>query len=60
MEDGGELVGVVVIECFFFQEEAGIRVFCLSRGLGDVKRRQAQGVRQVLVAGVREALQGGT
>ena len=26
--------------CFFFQAEDGIRVFCLSRGLGDVYKRQ--------------------
>ncbi len=26
--------------CFFFQAEDGIRDFCLSRGLGDVYKRQ--------------------
>ncbi len=26
--------------CFFFQAEGGIRVFCLSRGLGDVYKKQ--------------------
>src|SRR5678810_1173258 len=29
------------IEFFFFQAEDGIRDFCLSRGLGDVYKRQA-------------------
>ena len=28
---------------FFFQAEDGIRDFCLSRGLGDVYKRQSQG-----------------
>ncbi len=31
---------VVMSFFFFFQAEAGIRVFCLSRGLGDVYKRQ--------------------
>ena len=30
----------VVIVFFFFQAEDGIRDFCLSRGLGDVYKRQ--------------------
>ena len=30
-----------MIGCFFFQAEDGIRDFCLSRGLGDVYKRQA-------------------
>ncbi len=34
--DGIELVVVF----FFFQAEDGIRDFCLSRGLGDVYKRQ--------------------
>ena len=34
---------MVVILCFFFQAEDGIRDFCLSRGLGDVYKRQAVG-----------------
>ena len=29
--------------CFFFQAEDGIRDFCLSRGLGDVYKRQILG-----------------
>src|SRR5678809_1348637 len=29
--------------CFFFQAEDGIRDFCLSRGLGDVYKRQGGG-----------------
>ena len=29
---------------FFFQAEDGIRDFCLSRGLGDVYKRQIQGI----------------
>ena len=29
---------------FFFQAEDGIRDFCLSRGLGDVYKRQATGI----------------
>ena len=28
------------VVCFFFQAEDGIRDFCLSRGLGDVYKRQ--------------------
>ncbi len=36
--------GVVMMSCcilfFFFQAEDGIRVFCLSGGLGDVYKRQ--------------------
>ena len=31
----------IVFCCFFFQAEDGIRDFCLSRGLGDVYKRQA-------------------
>ena len=30
-----------MISFFFFQAEDGIRDFCLSRGLGDVYKRQA-------------------
>src|SRR5678810_1107481 len=30
-----------ILICFFFQAEDGIRDFCLSRGLGDVYKRQA-------------------
>ena len=30
----------VVVDVFFFQAEDGIRDFCLSRGLGDVYKRQ--------------------
>ena len=30
----------VNIDIFFFQAEDGIRDFCLSRGLGDVYKRQ--------------------
>jgi len=35
---------------FFFQAEDGIRDFCLSRGLGDVYKRQGliRGVRSVI------------
>ena len=33
-------VGTIVIGFFFFQAEDGIRDFCLSRGLGDVYKRQ--------------------
>ncbi len=32
---------VVVVGCFFFQAEEGIRVLVRSRGLGDVYRGQA-------------------
>src|SRR5678810_531209 len=32
----------VIILFFFFQAEDGIRDFCLSRGLGDVYKRQCQ------------------
>ncbi len=35
-EEEEDEIGVV----FFFQAEGGIRNFCLSRGLGDVYRRQ--------------------
>ncbi|CZS11808.1 hypothetical protein CDFC105_93952 [Clostridioides difficile] len=35
---GGRRGGEVVV--FFFQAEDGIRDFCLSRGLGDVYKRQ--------------------
>ncbi len=35
------LVCVVLFFFFFFQAEDGIRVFCLSRGLGDVYKGQA-------------------
>jgi len=38
-----------VCELFFFQAEGGIRDFCLSRGLGDVYKRQGEGY--VSVAG---------
>ncbi len=31
---------VMMILFFFFQAEDGIRDFCLSRGLGDVYKRQ--------------------
>ncbi len=31
---------VALLICFFFQEEAGIRVSCLSRGLGEVFKCQ--------------------
>ncbi len=34
------LLLVVVFFVFFFQAEDGIRVFCLSGGLGDVYKRQ--------------------
>ena len=33
---------VCVFLFFFFQAEDGIRDFCLSRGLGDVYKRQAE------------------
>ena len=33
---------VFVLLFFFFQAEDGIRDFCLSRGLGDVYKRQAK------------------
>ena len=33
-------VGWDFCEIFFFQAEDGIRDFCLSRGLGDVYKRQ--------------------
>ena len=33
-------VGVVVVVCFFFQAEDGIRDLVRSRGLGDVYKRQ--------------------
>ena len=33
-------IWVVVFVFFFFQAEDGIRDFCLSRGLGDVYKRQ--------------------
>ena len=32
---------IIVVLFFFFQAEDGIRDFCLSRGLGDVYKRQA-------------------
>ena len=32
-----------LLKLFFFQAEDGIRDFCLSRGLGDVYKRQGQG-----------------
>ena len=32
--------GVGRVSVFFFQAEDGIRDFCLSRGLGDVYKRQ--------------------
>ena len=37
-------VGVFIFVCFvfFFQAEDGIRDFCLSRGLGDVYKRQPE------------------
>ncbi|CZR72161.1 hypothetical protein CDFC105_00684 [Clostridioides difficile] len=38
MEEGGGGGGRVGV--FFFQAEDGIRDFCLSRGLGDVYKRQ--------------------
>ena len=31
--------------CFFFQAKDGIRDFCLSRGLGDVYKRQVWGIK---------------
>src|SRR5678810_1105049 len=34
----------VIILFFFFQAEDGIRDFCLSRGLGDVYKRQCQDI----------------
>ena len=39
MMDLGEC-GYVGFSFFFFQAEDGIRDFCLSRGLGDVYKRQ--------------------
>eukprot|EP00828_Plagiopyla_frontata_P026112 TRINITY_DN33844_c0_g1_i1.p2 TRINITY_DN33844_c0_g1~~TRINITY_DN33844_c0_g1_i1.p2 ORF type:complete len:102 (+),score=18.26 TRINITY_DN33844_c0_g1_i1:4-309(+) len=33
---------VVSVRFFFFQAEDGIRDFCLSRGLGDVYKRQGK------------------
>src|SRR5678810_443663 len=36
---------------FFFQAEDGIRDFCLSRGLGDVYKRQSIGI-SFIIAGV--------
>ena len=39
---------------FFFQAEDGIRDFCLSRGLGDVYKRQEC----VIIIGTREQAQG--
>ena len=36
---GREMLFAVVL-FFFFQAEDGIRDFCLSRGLGDVYKRQ--------------------
>ena len=35
--------GQYAINIFFFQAEDGIRDFCLSRGLGDVYKRQLNG-----------------
>ena len=32
--------GVIVVVCFFFQAEDGIRDLVRSRGLGDVYKRQ--------------------
>ena len=40
-----EMVGLC--EAFIFQAEDGIRDFCLSRGLGDVYKRQGQKVRRL-------------
>ena len=40
---------------FFFQAEDGIRDFCLSRGLGDVYKRQPRGCGRL--SGVRETQQ---
>ena len=34
------VVVVILLFDFFFQAEDGIRDFCLSRGLGDVYKRQ--------------------
>ena len=39
-------VHVVVIGCFFFQAEDGIRDLVRSRGLGDVYKRQDEAVRR--------------
>src|SRR5678810_1336579 len=36
------------MQCFFFQAEDGIRDFCLSRGLGDVYKRQHTAGSQLL------------
>ncbi len=48
MRKGGCLIKIILIRghigwillVFFFQAEDGIRDFCLSRGLGDVYKRQ--------------------
>eukprot|EP01015_Nassula_variabilis_P010817 TRINITY_DN1880_c0_g1_i8.p1 TRINITY_DN1880_c0_g1~~TRINITY_DN1880_c0_g1_i8.p1 ORF type:complete len:342 (-),score=79.88 TRINITY_DN1880_c0_g1_i8:125-1150(-) len=37
----------IIMLFFFFQAEDGIRDFCLSRGLGDVYKRQVQGWKKV-------------
>ena len=39
------IVGLVVCVFFFFQAEDGIRDLVRSRGLGDVYKRQGEGVR---------------
>ena len=37
------LVDVLLLLCFFFQAEDGIRDLVRSRGLGDVYKRQTRG-----------------
>ena len=41
----------MIIMCFFFQAEDGIRDFCLSRGLGDVYKRQGERDRRIALRG---------